>query len=297
MGEKNGLGQLIGQVGGRSVWQVLVLYMGASWGVLEVVDVLKDNMGLPDWVFPFAIVLLLIGLPIMLGTAAIQARAAAYRSRAIDAPGPVDSQDPEPARAAEPVTPAGDLAPHHLFTWRNALIGGAASLVLLTIVTTGFMFMRNRGIGPVGSLVAKGLLEERSQILVADFEAEDEMLGRMAAEALRVDLSQSDIVRLVDPRTVEAALRRMERPEGTRVDEGTAREVAAREGIPAIVGGEVLSGGGSFVITAHLLTADGELLANARATAADSTRVIEAIDQCRSASLTRACARVRRSPR
>ena len=39
MAEKNGLGQLVGQVGGRSVWQVLVLYMGASWGVLEVVDV------------------------------------------------------------------------------------------------------------------------------------------------------------------------------------------------------------------------------------------------------------------
>ncbi len=279
MAEKNGLGQLIGQVGARSVWQVLVIYMGASWGVLEVVDVLKDNMGLPDWVFPFAIVLLLIGLPIMLGTAAIQARAAAHRSRAIDAPGPVDSQDPAPTPAAGLVTQAGDLAPHHIFTWRNALIGGAASLVLLTIITTGFMFMRNRGIGPVGSLVAKGLLEERSQILVADFEAEDEMLGRMAAEALRVDLSQSDIVRLVDPRTMEAALRRMERPEGTRVDEEMAREVAVREGIPAVVGGEILTGGGSFVITAHLLTADGELLANARATAADSTRIIEAIDQ------------------
>ena len=68
MAEKSGFGQLVNQVGGRSVWQVLVLYMGASWGVLEVVDVLKDNMGLPDWVFPLAVVLLLIGLPIMLGT-------------------------------------------------------------------------------------------------------------------------------------------------------------------------------------------------------------------------------------
>ena len=39
MAEKSGIGQLISQAGGRSVWQVLVLYMGASWGVLEVVDV------------------------------------------------------------------------------------------------------------------------------------------------------------------------------------------------------------------------------------------------------------------
>jgi len=279
MAEKNSLGQLIGQVGGRSVWQVLVLYMGASWGVLEVVDVLKDNMGLPDWVFPFAIVLLLIGLPIMLGTAAIQARAAAHRSRAIDAPGPVDSQDPAPAASAGSVTQAGDLAPHHFFTWRKALIGGAASFVLLTAVTTGFMFMRNRGIGPVGSLVAKGLIDERSELLVADFEADDDMLGRMAAEALRVDLSQSDIVRLVSPRTVEGALTRMQLPRGTRVDEGTAREIAEREGIAAVVGGEILFGGGSYVITAHLVTPEGDLLGNARVTAADSSKIIEAIDR------------------
>jgi len=37
----------------RSSWQVLAVYIGASWIVLQVVDVLKDNMGLPDWVFPF----------------------------------------------------------------------------------------------------------------------------------------------------------------------------------------------------------------------------------------------------
>ena len=34
---------MLGDLGGRSVWQVLVLYLGASWGVLEVVDVLKEN--------------------------------------------------------------------------------------------------------------------------------------------------------------------------------------------------------------------------------------------------------------
>ena len=56
----------------RSSWQVLAVYIGASWVVLQVVDVLKDNMGLPDWVFPFSVVLLLIGLPIMLVTAMIQ---------------------------------------------------------------------------------------------------------------------------------------------------------------------------------------------------------------------------------
>ena len=141
------------------------------------------------------------------------------------------------------------------------------------------MFMRSRGIGPVGSLVAKGLIDERSEILVADFEAQDDMLGRMASEALRVDLSQSDIVRLVSPRTVEGALTRMQLPTGTRLDEATAREIAEREGLAAVVGGEILSGGGSYVITAHLVTPEGDLLGNARVTAADSSRIIEAIDR------------------
>jgi tetratricopeptide (TPR) repeat protein len=280
MADRKGLGQVVGQLSGRSVWQVLVLYLGASWGVLEVVDVLKDNMGLPDWVFPFAVVLLLIGLPIMLGTAVIQARFAAARGPAAGDDPRATSADPVSAPAAEPVpaTDDDDLEAHHIFTWRRALLGGAAAFVLLILVTTGFMFMRNRGIGPVGSLVAKGLIDERSELLVADFEAEDDMLGRMAAEALRVDLSQSDIVRLVSPRTVEGALTRMQLPTGTRLDEATAREIAEREGLAAVVGGEILSGGGSYVITAHLVTPEGDLLGNARVTAADSSRIIEAID-------------------
>ena len=167
----------------RSSWQVLAVYIGASWVVLQVVDVLKDNMGLPDWVFPFAVVLLLIGLPVMLVTAMIQAKPAA--------PEPVGAESSPAETASEPQPqPEPDLHPRRLFTWRNALVGGGLAFVLLAVVTTGFMFMRNRGIGPVGSLVAKGLIDERSELLVADFEAESEMLGRMASEALRVDLSQ-----------------------------------------------------------------------------------------------------------
>ena len=46
-----------------------------------------------------------------------------------------------------------------MFTWKNALVGGGLAFVLLAIVTGGFMYMRNSGIGPVGSLVASGLLE------------------------------------------------------------------------------------------------------------------------------------------
>ena len=257
------------ETSGRSLWQVLALYVGASWVVLQVVDVVKDNMGLPDWVFPFALLLLLIGLPIIVATALVQSRPAPAATGAAAG----SELDDELSTIPEP-------AVHHkLLTWKNSLLGGGLALVLLAIVTSGFMYMRNSGIGPVGSLVAKGLIDERSEIMVADFEAEDDMLGRMASEALRVDLSQSNIVRLVNPRTVEGALKRMQLPEGTRVDEATAREISEREGIAAVVGGEILSGGGSYVITAHLVSPGGDLLGNARVTAADSSKIIEAIDK------------------
>ena len=257
------------EASGRSLWQVLALYAGASWVVLQVVDVVKQNLGLPDWVFPFALLLLLIGLPIIVATALVQSRPAPAATGAAAG----SELDDELSTIPEP-------AVHHkLLTWKNSLLGGGLALVLLAIVTAGFMYMRNTGIGPVGSLVAKGLIDERSEIMVADFEAEDDMLGRMASEALRVDLSQSDIVRLVNPRTVEGALRRMQVSEGTRVDETTAREIAEREGIAAVVGGEILSGGGSYVITAHLVSPGGDLLGNARVTAADSSKIIEAIDK------------------
>ena len=54
------------------LWRVLLVYAGASWGVIQVLDIL-DHFGLPDWFFLTGVILLLLGLPITLGTALIQA--------------------------------------------------------------------------------------------------------------------------------------------------------------------------------------------------------------------------------
>ena len=179
----------------RSLWQILAFYAAASWVVLQVVDVVKDNLGLPDWVFPFAMLLLLIGLPIIVATAVVQGRHAAGGGSTGSEAGSVT----RPEESQPPLAPASDLSPRRLFTWRNALVGGGLAFVLLAAVTTGFMFMRNQGIGPVGSLVAKGMLAERAPIVLAQFESPDPSIGSAATEALRIDLSQSNVVALVDP--------------------------------------------------------------------------------------------------
>ena len=252
--------------------RVLAVYLGASWVVLQVVDVVKQNMGLPDWVFPFAVVLLLIGLPVVLVTAILQAGP----SRA---PGGEEPAAPGTTPAWQPPGEAGDLSPRRLFTWRNALLGGVAAFVFLAAVTTGFMFMRTRGIGPVGSLVARGVLAEQSRVVLAEFEADDQTLARTVTESFRVDLAQSPAITLVGPDSIADALSRMGRTPDADLNEETARELARRDGIPAVIAGELSPLGSGYVLTARLVASmDGTILASARASARDAEALVGAID-------------------
>ena len=54
-------------LGGRIPWselgQVAGLYLAGSWLILQVIDVLANNLELPEWVFRAVLVLLILGLP------------------------------------------------------------------------------------------------------------------------------------------------------------------------------------------------------------------------------------------
>src|SRR5882762_12033614 len=62
----------------------------------------------------------------------------------------------------------------------------------------------------------------------------DSTLGPSLTEALRVDLAQSPVVRLLDGAAVGKALGRMGRKSGTALDVALARELAQREGAKAV---------------------------------------------------------------
>ena len=249
----------------RSLWQVLVSFGIGSWVVLQVVDLVAQNTGLPGWVFPFALVLLLIGLPVVLATAFIQGVGGGAAST-----------------AEAGLTPVPKGTHDKIFTWRNALLGGVAAMALLGILTVGYMAMRTFGIGPAATLVARGLLEERGTVILAEFESRtgDSLLAWAATEAFRIDLSQSDMVRVLEPAFVADALMRMERNPDSEIDFQLAREIAQREGIAAIVDGNINSAGGTFMLSARLISADtGEELAAFRETARDSSKIVPAIDK------------------
>ncbi len=72
-----------------------------------------------------------------------------------------EARSPEEGPALEvakaEATAAHSAGARRLFTWRNAILGGVLAFALLGVVTAGYMGMRLMGIGPVGTLVAKGV--------------------------------------------------------------------------------------------------------------------------------------------
>ena len=241
--------------------RVAALFAGGSALVLAAVYLLVHRLGLPDWVLYGAVILLLLGLPIMLMTAVQERRRAQARTIGLPAP-----------------TPEG-LAPW--VSWRRALLGGGLAFAGLGVLAAGYMAMRLLGIGPVGTLVASGVLEEREPLILADFEnrTPDSTLGQSLTEALRVDLSQSPTLRLVDPQAVADALRRMERPPVATLTTDLAREIAEREGVKAVVSGQIDPVGRGYVLSASLVGAtDGRMLTAVRESADDQNELLSAID-------------------
>ncbi len=239
------------------------LFLTGSLLVLGLVHVLVQRLGLPDWVLYGAVALLVIGLPIMLVATLHERRRALARTTGLHLS-----------------TPAGGLAPW--LSWQRALWGGGAAFAGLAVVAAGYTAMRLLGIGPVGTLVASGVLDDRELLLLADFEnrAPDSTLGPSLTEAFRVDLSQSPTLRLLDAQGVADALGRMQRPAGVTLTPALAREIAEREGVKAVVTGQVDPVGEGFVLSASLVTAaDGRTLTAVRESAEDQAALLRAIDR------------------
>jgi hypothetical protein len=56
---------------------------------------------------------------------------------------------------------------------------------------------------------------------------------------VRAGLSQSSVIALMAPPSIASALQRMQRPASSRMDLDLARELAMREGVKAIVDGDI----------------------------------------------------------
>jgi tetratricopeptide (TPR) repeat protein len=240
----------------------LAIFFVSAAAVLGITFILVQQFGLPDWVFPGAVVLALLGLPILVTTSIVQAK---------------HHTDTAVARAA-----AGKPRTRHWLTWRKAITGGVAAFAVWGLVAAGYMTSRKMGVGPGASLVSAGVLDEQSEVLIAEFEnkTDDELLGEALKEALSVDLAQSTALKVVSPDRVVEVLSRMEKDPDTALDLEMAREVAVRDGIKAVVAGQITPTGSSYVLTARLIAAEsGDVLTAHRETAKDDSELIEAVDK------------------
>jgi tetratricopeptide (TPR) repeat protein len=242
----------------RSPWFILAGYALFAWILILLSEPFGSAFGLPVWFGQAVLITVAFGLPVILLTAMAESR--------------------ERTTGSAATHPAGL---RRFLSWRKAAVGGVGAFAVLGIGTAAYMAMRSLGVGPPATLIAQGQFAERGEIVVAEFgnQTRDSLLGPALTTALRIDLAQSPAIKLARPRRIAAALRRMEEAPDARLDIALAREVARREGMSAVVAGTIGQVGNGFVLSAELVSPEGELLASGREVAADSLEIIGALDR------------------
>jgi len=231
--------------------------------VLAIIYGLMIILGLPDWVMIAGVVLTVLALPVTLLTGHHERQLALERTT---------------GKAV--LTPAEGVK--SWFVWRRAVRAGLVALGALAVVAASYMAMRNLGIGPFGTLITSGALEERPSLLIAEFinRTSDSTLGATVTEAIRVDLSQSPAIRLMEAADIASALQRMGTDLSVGFGQEIAVEVAEREGVGAVVSGEIAPVGAAYLISARILTpGDGSELVAVRETADGDAELLNAVDQ------------------
>ncbi len=254
--------------------------MVGSWAVATVVVMALTwaatvTVGLPTWAMSGAGLLMAIGLIAVLFTAWVQ-RASYRQLTGTPTLTPGGSAVPRGTMA----TLAIKASPH--VSWQRTRKGGYLAVGGFVLLLGGFMTARANGIGPMGSLIAKGAIAANEKLILTDFRspASDSTLGVTLTEALRADLAQSRSIRVLSRANVRDVLRLMRRPADTEVDLPLAREVATRDGIKAIIDGEVVQLGTGFMVAARLLTTQtGEELGAFKETAAGPDDLLPAVER------------------
>lgn len=150
--------KLIHEAHRRSLWQVVGIYLIGSWIGYQVIQGLTEGLGLPEWFPGMAVVLFIIGLPIVIATAFIQ-----EGTGSADQSAPTDSGDASAAHQPGPARGVVDSG-GSIFTWRNAIFGGMAAFALWGVVAAGWILF-----GPERSTAA----EDTAASIALSADAED----------------------------------------------------------------------------------------------------------------------------
>jgi tetratricopeptide (TPR) repeat protein len=259
--------------GRRRPMRAVAIWAAATFAVGLLAKAAIVAIGLPEWVFPGALIVMALGLPVILFTAFVHHGAHQALTAAALTPGGSPVVHSTMTRLAVKASP--------WFNWRRTTMGGFIALGAFAVAVAAFMVMRALGIGPAASLLAAGRVADRERVIVTDFRAPgaDGSLGNTVTEAVRTDLGQSNALLIMSPNDVSSALTRMQRPETTHVDLQVARDIAAREGIKGIIDGDLSALAGGFVLTMRFVDAtNGEVLASYHEAIDGPKELIPAVD-------------------
>ena len=240
------------------VSKALIAYASVSWLLLQIISTLIQGLGLPDWVFTGFLIILLAGLPVLV----IAARAS--------------SRKKNPVSATPPGFTFGRI------NFRRAALGGGLMLSLWVAIVGAFMASWAFGVGPAASLLAAGTLKRSDSVLIAEFSnrTRDPMLAKSVTEAIRLDLSQSNLIRVADSGDVGDALERMNIKQGTPLEPVILRELAVREGMAGVLEGEVAALGPATLISVRLVDPrNGKTMAEFQERAKDEGELLDAVDR------------------
>jgi tetratricopeptide (TPR) repeat protein len=196
--------------------RVLAFYLGASWIVLQVVDVLQEALALPPWVAPTSVILLMVGGVIMVATALVQGSPSTDAKEAAgEVPG---SWEVAPKRLGRSL--AQGRLPH--LTWGRSLLGGIMAFWFLFGLAGLYVVLRDRGqsFAPVEAMAD----EAGTGIAVMPFQVQGTADLELWREGM-VDLFSTNLdgvggFRTIDSRTVLARW-------GEAVGEEVAPDLAA----------------------------------------------------------------------
>lgn len=119
--------------------RVLLVYLAASWVVVQVANELRETLSLPAWISPVVLLLLLVGLVIISATAFVQADPSApARAKREEIP---EAWEIDLGDVRELV--AEGRLPH--LTWARAILGGVVAFSLLFGLAGGYVLLRNEG--------------------------------------------------------------------------------------------------------------------------------------------------------
>jgi eukaryotic-like serine/threonine-protein kinase len=122
----------------------------------------------------------------------------------------------------------------------------------------------------------------RDYVLISDFENQtrDPVFDRSLTTALATSLDQSSVANVYSRGRVEETLKRMEKPNIEHIDETLALEIAAREGIKAVVVPTISGIGGSYRLSARIrAVSSGKDIKTEISRAKNKEEVLDAVDE------------------